>query len=68
MNSGKPTFLKTDDNRIINEAAIRWVKQMGECLEVCLKTDGCEIQQGTHRICKDVNPSSYVKLESHFHK
>lgn len=66
MNSGKPTFIKTDDNRIINEAAIRWVKQMGECLEVCLKTDGCELQKGTHRICKDMNPSSYAILERHF--
>jgi len=66
MNSTKTTFLKTDDNRIINEAAIRWVKQMGECLEVCLKTDGYQIQQTTHRICKNVNPSSYAKLEKHF--
>jgi hypothetical protein len=65
MNSQKPTFHKTDDNRIINEAAIRWVKQMGECLEVCLKTDGCQTPQNTHRICKNINPSSYAILEKH---
>ena len=68
MNSEKPNFIKTDDNRIINEAAIRWVKQMGECLEVCLKTDGCELQKNTHRICKDINPSSYAILERHFQR
>jgi len=66
MNTSKPTFLKTDENKIINEAAIRWVKQMGECLEVCLKVDGCQIPQNTHRICKNLNPSSYAALERHF--
>ena len=66
MNASKLTFLKTDDNRIINEAAIRWVKQMDECLEVCTKSNGCETQNGTHRICKNVNPSSYAKLEQYF--
>lgn len=66
MNASKLTFLKTDDNRIINEAAIRWVKQMDECLEVCTKSNGCNPQNGTHRICKNVNPSSYAKLEQYF--
>jgi hypothetical protein len=27
-------FLKTDDNKIINQADIKWVKKMDECLEV----------------------------------
>jgi hypothetical protein len=36
-------FLKTDDNKIINQADIKWVKKMDECLEVCTKYDGCTI-------------------------
>ena len=54
------TYLKTDNNKIINEKHIRWVQKMGECLEVCTKSSGCSIKCGdTHRICKLNNPDSY---------
>jgi hypothetical protein len=58
-------YLKTDDNKIINEKCIRWVKKMGDCLAVCNKADGCTISN-THRICKLNNPDSYNKLNKYF--
>lgn len=62
-----PIYLKTDDNKIINEKSIKWVKKMGDCLEVCTKSVGCSIDNGgTHRICKLNNPDSYNKLNKHF--
>ena len=61
-----PTFLKTDDNKIINKHHIRWVKKMSECLEVCTKPDGCTIGVNTHPICKIYNESSYNDLNRHF--
>jgi hypothetical protein len=61
------TYIKTDNNRIINERCITWIKKMNDCLEVCVKTDGCSIRSGdTHRICKFNSPDSYNKLNKHF--
>ena len=59
--------LKTDDNKVINEKYIRWVKKMNDCLEVCTKSNGCSIDDGgTHRICKLNSPYSYNKLNDLF--
>ena len=62
----KQTYLKTDDNKILNEKCIRWVKKMGDCLEVCIKPLGCVLQKDTHTICKLNNPHSYNKLNTFF--
>ena len=35
------SYLKTDNNKIISEQHIRWVKKMNDCLEVCIKSTGC---------------------------
>jgi hypothetical protein len=51
---------------IINEAYIRWVKKMNECLEVCTRTLGCDGNGDTHSICKSNNLESYNKLNKHF--
>ena len=59
-------FLKTDDNKIINEKCIKWAKKMGECLEVCVKANGCHGGSDTHKICKINNSSSYTRLNKHF--
>lgn len=59
-------YLKTDNNKIINEKCIRWVEKMGECLEVCVKTNGCIVKANTHKICKTNNPRSYEKLNKLF--
>lgn len=59
------SYIKTDDNKIINEKCIRWVKKMNECLEVCTRSDGCKAVH-THKICKLNNSSSYEKLNRFF--
>ena len=65
----KNKYIKTDDNKIINEKYIIWVKKMNECLEVCTKTTGCNIHDGgTHRICKLNSFDSYNKLNNHFYE
>ena len=67
MENNKLIYLKTDDNTIINEKYIRWVKKMSDCLEVCTKRNGCNINNGgTHKICKLNNPASYSKLNKQF--
>lgn len=58
-------WLKTDANIVIHEKYIIWIKKMSDCLEVCTKTSGCNME-GTHRICKIYNPYSYDKLNKHF--
>ena len=65
MEHNQTVYLKTDDNKIINEKCIRWVKKMSECLEVCTKSTGCSVSD-THRICKSNNPDSYNKLNNFF--
>jgi hypothetical protein len=60
------SYIKTDDNKIINEKCIRWVKKMDECLEVCTRTDGCKAGLNTHKICKLNNSASYEKLNRFF--
>jgi hypothetical protein len=63
MESNKTSYIKTDENKVINEKYIRWIAiKMDECLAVCMKSDGCE-PDNTHKVCKINNPSSYSKLK-----
>ena len=63
----KPTiYIKADDNQVINEKYIRWVKKMGDCLEVCTKSDGCVARRSTHSICKLYSFEGYNKLNKLF--
>lgn len=62
----KSTYIKTDHNNVINEKYIRWIKKMGDCMEVCLKTNGCDVKRDTHTICKLYSLDSYNKLNKHF--
>lgn len=67
METNKISFVNADNNTIINEKHIRWVKKMANCLEVCSKSVGCNISIGdTHKICKMNNPDSYAKLNAYF--
>jgi len=67
MMESNQSYIKADDNKIINESQIRWVKKMSECLEVCTRSFGCDIGIGnTHKICKINNPESYNKLNKKF--
>lgn len=67
MENNKNSYLKTDDNKVINEKHIRWIKKISECLEVCTKSTGCSVND-THKICKLNNPDSYNKLNIFFKK
>jgi hypothetical protein len=63
----KDLFIKTDDNKVINEKYIRWVKKMNNCLEICTKSIGCAEKNGdTHNICELKSPDSYYKLNELF--
>ena len=55
-------FIKADDNKVINAKAIVWIQKMDDCLEVCSKINGCELEKGTNKICKFNTPDSYNKL------
>jgi hypothetical protein len=68
MNNNQVPFIKVDNNRIINETSIIWIKKMNDCLEVCTKSTGCNIISNidTHRICKLNNIDSYNKLNKYF--
>jgi hypothetical protein len=63
-------YIKTDNNNIIiNEKCIQWVRKIGECLEICTKTTGCSVKNNgadTHKICKLNNLDSYNKLNKYF--
>lgn len=68
MENYRTTYIKTDDNKVINERCIRWVKKMNDCLEVCTKSNGCtgNVNGDVHMICKLNSPSSYNKLNNLF--
>ena len=67
MENNDVSYIRTDDNKIINEKCIRWVKKMNECLYVCTKSAGCDIKHGdTHTICNSNSPASYEKLNKNF--
>ena len=53
-------FLKTDANKLINIKCITWVKLMDECVQICVKSNGCSADfDTTHKICKTINPRSF---------
>jgi hypothetical protein len=65
MDNNQTLYIKTDDNKIINQKFIRWVKKIGDCLDVCTKSSVCS-ENGTHKICKLNNLQSYNKLNKYF--
>lgn len=62
----KTMYIKTDDNKVINKKYIRWIKKIGDCMEVCTKSNGCVLKTDTHTICKLYSVDSYNKLNKHF--
>lgn len=59
-------YIRTDNNKIINERCIRWVKKIDDCLEICTKNTGCSAPSTTHTLCKINNYDSYTELNAHF--
>lgn len=66
MENNTNVYIKTDENKVINQIHIRWIKKMNDCLEICTKPDGCAIGKDTHRVCKLYTPDSYNKLNISF--
>jgi hypothetical protein len=66
MDNNKNIYIKTDENKVINEKCIKWIKKMDDCLAVCTKSNGC-LMKDTHKICKINNVDSYNKLNKHFY-
>lgn len=62
------TYLKCDNNKIVNERHIRWVKKLDEAMEVCCKENGCISEtdfvylKDTITVSKQKSPDSYRKL------
>lgn len=69
MEGNVNTYIKADNNIVINEKSVIWIKKMGECLSVCTNSKGC-FRDGsymdTHKICKSNTPDSYDKLNPLF--
>lgn len=68
METKTNSYIKADNNIVINEHYIRWIKKIDECLEVCTKQSGCMPGTETQRICKINTPDSYHKLNVSFDK
>lgn len=66
MEPNKTSFIRTDNNVILNERCIRWVKKMDECLAICSRSDGCILHKETLRVCKINNADSYNRLNQYF--
>jgi len=61
------SYIKTDDDTIINENAIKWIRKVNDCLEICTKSLGCHGGDfDTHKICKINNLDTYNKLNKWF--
>ena len=66
MENREVVYIKLNDNTIINENCIRWVRKMNECLQICTLSNGCTKKYHTDTICKKDNLNSYNKLNKYF--
>ena len=67
IDNNTTTYIKADNNVVVNEKYIRWIKKIDECMNICSKMDGCSIgHSDSLRVCKLYNPSSYNKLNKLF--
>ncbi len=65
MEDNYENFIRVDNNKVINKKCIRWIKKIDDCLELCLKPEGCH-SYDTYKICKINNLNSYEKLNKYF--
>ena len=66
MNNNEVSYIKTDNNKIINENSIKWIQKINNCLEVCTKSTGCTAGNDTHKICNYHSVKSYEKFDKFF--
>lgn len=62
------TFIQTDNQFIVNEQCIRWIKKVHDCMQICAKPTGCVSSFDTLRVCKMNSPDSYDRLNNYFMK
>jgi hypothetical protein len=65
MDNKENSYIKINDNTILNKNCIRWVKKMNECLEICSLSTGC-YNDNTMKVCKKDNLKDYNELNRHF--
>jgi hypothetical protein len=65
MENNNNLYIRVDDNKIINEKCIKWIKKIDDCLHVCTKSSGCN-NTDIHKICKLNNIDSYNKFNNFF--
>jgi hypothetical protein len=65
------TFIKINDDTLVNQNYIQWMKQVGDCIYICNKVYGCDEKSlyGTYKICKSGdNFKSYSILKKKFNE
>jgi hypothetical protein len=63
-------FIKVDNNTLINENYVQWMKKVDECIYICNKVYGCQEETcyGAHKVCKVNNIDNYNELVKKFNK
>jgi hypothetical protein len=61
------TYIKVDNNRIINTNFIRWIGLGDKCFYICNEMDGCT-GDTIHQLCKINNPKSFETIKKFFDK
>ena len=58
-----PTYIKVTNDKLINQQSITWIRRIEECIYICAKSDGCDLEKSTHKID---NPSGYNRVNKLF--
>lgn len=64
-------FIKISDDEVINQTAIKWMKKMDECIEICINDDCGVTFSGypyTKHVCQFSNKELFNILNRHFDK
>ena len=60
----RQSYIKADDNTMLNENYIKSIKQVNDCYHICINSNGCK-NSDTYKICK-LNIESYTKINNIF--
>ena len=66
MNYERIPYITADNDVIINEKSIKWIKKINDCMEICTNSTGCSMNNDTHKICKINNLESFLRLDKKF--
>ena len=59
-------YIKVTNDKLINQNAITWIRRIEECMHICTRTDGCDVEKTSHKICKYDNPTGYNRVNTLF--